>query len=154
MDKPDFVANFQMGGYCIKKIQLQNPFPVLPVENIERKIKFGYAIKESRFDESRNAMVGIADLSVQLVIEAPNDVEFLCEIELEGLFTGEDISAEEFDDMLNVNGNAALYSIARANIASITSLAFNDGKIMLPMVNFTKISFPDSDEAPAEPKDN
>lgn len=58
------------------------------------------------------------------------------EIVIEGIFSSSaDISEEEFMGLLNVNGGAALYSIARSKLEAISSLVYAEGKILLPMVN-------------------
>lgn len=55
---------------------------------------------------------------------------------IEGIFSSPtEIPDEEFMGLLNINGGAALYSIARAKIEAISSLTYAEGKILLPMVN-------------------
>lgn len=55
---------------------------------------------------------------------------------IEGAFSSPaEISDEDFMGLLNINGGAALYSIARAKIEAISSLTYAEGKILLPMVN-------------------
>ena len=62
----------------------------------------------------------------------PDTFEFV----IEGVFSShENISDDEFMDLLNINGGAALYSIARAKIETVSGLTYADGKILLPMVN-------------------
>ncbi len=58
------------------------------------------------------------------------------QIVIEGVFSSSsDIVDEEFMELLNVNGGAALYSIARSKLEAISSLVYAEGKILLPMVN-------------------
>ena len=55
---------------------------------------------------------------------------------IEGTFSSPStIPDQEFLMLLNVNGGAALYSIARAKVETISSLTYAEGKIVLPMVN-------------------
>lgn len=58
---------------------------------------------------------------------------------MEGLFSSEStIEDDKFLELLNVNGGAALYSIARAKIESISSLAYDKGKLLIPMINMVQ----------------
>ena len=58
-------------------------------------------------------------------------------IYIQGCFTDSaDISESSFREMLGLNGCAALYSIARAQIINLTSQAMNGGQLILPMINF------------------
>ena len=55
---------------------------------------------------------------------------------IEGLFK----VSPEYDDaafleLLNINGGAALYSIARSKIEVLSSMTYTEGKIVLPMIN-------------------
>lgn len=38
-------------------------------------------------------------------------------------------------DLLNVNGGAALFSIARSKLEVLSSLTYTEGKIVLPMID-------------------
>ena len=58
---------------------------------------------------------------------------------MEGEFSSPSaIEDEKFMELLNINGGAALYSIARAKIEAISSLIYSEGKILLPMINIIK----------------
>lgn len=58
------------------------------------------------------------------------------ELVIEGVFSSSEmLPDEEFLGLLNINGGAALYSVARAKIEAISSLVYADGKILLPMIN-------------------
>lgn len=55
---------------------------------------------------------------------------------LEALFRStEEMEKENFFEMLMINGSAALYSIARGKMESISASVFMEGKIELPFVN-------------------
>lgn len=57
-------------------------------------------------------------------------------IVIEGIFkTTAAIPDEKFMELLNVNGGAALFSIARSKIETLSSLTYSEGKIVLPMIN-------------------
>ena len=55
---------------------------------------------------------------------------------IEGVFkASNEITDEKFMELLNVNGGAALFSIARSKIEVLSSITYSEGKIVLPMIN-------------------
>ena len=57
-------------------------------------------------------------------------------MDIQGCFkASQETSKEEFNKMLSINGCAALFSIARSIIVSVTSQSLVQGSILLPMVN-------------------
>ena len=55
---------------------------------------------------------------------------------VKGLFkTSNEVSDEKFMELLNINGGAALFSIARSKIEVLSSLTYAEGKIVIPMIN-------------------
>ncbi|MBQ7809700.1 MAG: hypothetical protein IJ346_01875 [Clostridia bacterium] len=55
---------------------------------------------------------------------------------VEGVFSSDaSIEDDRFLELLNINGGAALYSIARAKIEAMSSLIYSEGKLLLPMIN-------------------
>ncbi len=57
-------------------------------------------------------------------------------IALEGSFwANKDMDDDRFLDLLNINGGAALYSIARSKLETISAVTYEEGKILLPMIN-------------------
>ena len=58
---------------------------------------------------------------------------------IRGAFQGAPaLSENAFNDMLTINGCAALYSIIRGTISIISTQLFSNGNIVLPLVNFVQ----------------
>ena len=69
----------------------------------------------------------------------------------QGVFkASNEITDEKFMELLNINGGAALFSIARSKIEVLSSLTYTEGKIILPMINiiqyFAERNAPNNDE--------
>lgn len=57
-------------------------------------------------------------------------------IVIEGIFKAtNEMSNEKFLELLNINGGAALFSIARSKIEMLSSMTYAEGKIVIPMIN-------------------
>ena len=50
------------------------------------------------------------------------------------------INKEDFIKLLSINGGAALYSVARSIIISISAQSVVSGSIILPMINVFKLN--------------
>lgn len=104
----------------------------------ENKREFGLDIKCSKPIIDDNCKLGklLMHINVAVLQESQELVSDTFDLVIEGVFSApKEISDEEFMGMLNINGGAALYSIARAKIEAISSLVYAEGKILLPMVN-------------------
>ena len=104
----------------------------------ENKKEFSLDIKCSEQTVGEDAKFGklLMQLNVSIMNENTELSPDTFELVVEGVFSSpSSISDDEFMGLLNVNGGAALYSIARAKIEAISSLIYAEGKILLPMVN-------------------
>ena len=104
----------------------------------ENKKEFSLDIKCSEPTVGEDAKFGklLMQLNVSIMSENTELSPDTFELVVEGVFSSpSSISDDEFMGLLNVNGGAALYSIARAKIEAISSLIYAEGKILLPMVN-------------------
>ena len=55
---------------------------------------------------------------------------------LEGVFKAStELDDDKFMELLNINGGAALFSIARSKIEVLSSITYSEGKVLLPMIN-------------------
>ena len=137
MDITQIKAQFQFRGNTIRSISLTNNFVTLNGhENLKRSMDTEYEIIE--IEELDNEIQGVLTLKVLARVTGNNDKKFEISILLEGFFVGENMDIENFTKMLVTNGSAALYSIARAQILSLSSQSLAGGEFILPMVNFFK----------------
>ena len=72
-------------------------------------------------------------------LEKNDNKKFEITLSLESFFTTSDLDKNNFKQMLLLNGNSTLYSIARSHILTISALSFDSGKIVLPMINFMEL---------------
>lgn len=102
------------------------------------KREFSLDIKYSKPTIGEDTKIGklLMKINVSVMQENAELAPDTFELVLEGIFSSPaTLSDDEFMGLLNVNGGAALYSIARAKIEAISSLTYAEGKILLPMVN-------------------
>lgn len=100
--------------------------------------KFGIDIKYSKPIVFENKKVGklLLQIDISLKSEEPDSNEDTIKFVIEGEFSSDkSIDDDKFMELLNINGGAALYSIARSKIESISSIVYSEGKVLLPMIN-------------------
>lgn len=100
--------------------------------------KFGIDIKYSKPIVFENKKVGklLLQIDISLKSEEPDSIEDTIKFVIEGEFSSDkSIDDDKFMELLNINGGAALYSIARSKIESISSIVYSEGKVLLPMIN-------------------
>ena len=104
----------------------------------ENKREFSLDIKYSKPIVNDDCKIGklLMHINVSILQENQELEPDTLDLVIEGAFSSPaEVSDEEFMGLLNINGGAALYSIARAKIEAISSLTYAEGKILLPMVN-------------------
>ncbi len=104
----------------------------------ENKREFSLDIKCSKPIMNDDCKIGklLMRINVAILQENQELMPDTFELVIEGVFSSPaETPDEEFMGLLNINGGAALYSIARAKIEAISSLTYTEGKILLPMVN-------------------
>ena len=127
------LATLQFIGSSIKQLEINNDFVSFPMDS---KKTFHVDYQEVDIARTEEKRQGIIQLNINVTIER-DEQKFSLNISIEGCFVTNDIMTDEaFQSMLAINGQAILYSIARANIISISSLTFVNGSIVLPMLNF------------------
>ena len=126
-------TGIRLVGTTIKTISVENN--IVDVER-EAKRSFGFNINEPVLEKSGNDI--FAQMAVDFEIEIEQSQTQNCKIELsiEGAFISEqETDEEEFEQLVAVNGAAAIIGIARGKIETITANIFNNGKIVIPFVN-------------------
>ena len=98
-------------------------------------VKSDYNIEPS-FENIDEGLFSQMAIDFEVEIEQAEDRNFKLELSLEGAFLSEKNTEEEdFKQLVIINGAAALISIARGKIESITSNIFDSGKVVIPFVN-------------------
>ncbi len=120
-------------GSTILELKINNN--IISLGNTETKeigLDYGIQAIEKTEDELRAKIIMKISVFIPCVEETKNEYTMV----IEGLFSVPvSVPEEEFIKLLSLNGAAALYSISRAKMESISAAVFNSGKIVLPMIN-------------------
>ncbi len=145
MNTKEIKSEFQFVGNSIYNLDLHNDFISIPDGDFSKEFDVSYDIESITEDE--NDIWGIINLYVDCVIKpnAETDTDELSEFNLKLILNGcfkdvKGISKEDFTKLLSINGCAALYSVARSIIISISAQSVVSGSIVLPMINVFKLN--------------
>ncbi len=135
------ISPFSLMGSSIQSLEIKNPFVFL-----HGKIKDSYEIEieHANIEHVKDHSLFFGTVSVSVIItvtetEVEQPQEGTISMILDGGFSAPDsLTREEFEELLKINGAAALYSIARSKIETITSAVFERGKLSLPVININK----------------
>ncbi|MDC7278778.1 hypothetical protein NXH64_04590 [Butyrivibrio fibrisolvens] len=133
MNLNEITAGIELLGNNINKLVIKNSL-VNFADAKEKKIDF--CINKPRFEKDDDGLMG--QIEIEFKIDLINSEEQKChmEIALEGAFVPSgDIDEEQFEQLVMVNGAAALVSIARGKIEAISGNVLNSGKIVIPFIN-------------------
>lgn len=111
---------------------------IRPSINEGASISFGFDIGYSKPMIVENKKYGRLRMITRVTIEYNDDNQTpdVIDLSMEGIFScSVTLEDEQFLNMLNINGAAALYSIMRAKIETISGMIYETGKIALPMIN-------------------
>ena len=133
MELNRIATGIKLVGTTIKEISVENN-----IVNIQKEANrsFGLNINEPSFENIDEGLFSQMAIDFEVEIEQTEDRNFKLELSLEGAFLSEKNTEEEdFKQLVIINGAAALISIARGKIESITSNIFDSGKVVIPFVN-------------------
>ena len=133
MELNRIATGIKLVGTTIKEISVENN-----IMNVQKEAKrsFGLNINEPSFENIDEGLFSQMAIDFEVEIEQAEDRNFKLELSLEGAFLSEKNTEEEdFKQLVIINGAAALISIARGKIESITSNIFDSGKVVIPFVN-------------------
>lgn len=131
-------ATFQLLGTRVIDCKIHNDFIYIDGSE-KKKIDISHSISSMGATED-DKKIGVLQLSLKLQIwEGKKKLKI--DLTIEGAFeTPRERSDENFAEMLEINGMAALYSVARSFVLSITAQSLIEGKVMMPMINFVEYS--------------
>jgi len=135
MDFNKITAELDFVGSSIHNVEIKAD--MIRISNSTKK-SFGLDIKCSKPLIKENEKFGklLMQVEVSLFKEDEELEPDSFKIVMEGVFkASNEIPDEKFMELLNVNGGAALFSIARSKIEVLSSLTYTEGKIVLPMIN-------------------
>ena len=131
-----YVSEFQIIGTSVKNLRIKNDFIVLENDNrIKRKFDLSHFVSPICEIEEGKILSGTVTLNVSIKI-SNNKKRYKLDMSIEGCFNAPaKIEKEAFSELLQINGLAALYSIARGIVQSVSSQTLVCGSVLLPMVN-------------------
>lgn len=130
-------ANLQMVGTRIVSLDMKNMFVFIENtnENINRKIDVSYNVDEPfAHPAGQGEYMCTVRLNVAIEIEQKGKKATI-NLVTEGAFVSDENDKDTLREMSSINGAAALYSIARGIIASITGQMCEGGAVLIPMLN-------------------
>lgn len=108
------------------------------IVDVERNAKrsFGLNINEPKMEKEDDTFFAQMTIDFEVEIEQSKGRKCTIELSLEGAFAStQDIGEEDFEQLVIMNGAAAIIGIARGKIETISANIFNNGKIVIPFVN-------------------
>ena len=108
------------------------------IVDVERKAKrsFGLNINEPKIEKEDDTFFAQMTIDFEIEIEQSKGQKCKIELSLEGVFIStQDAGEENFEQLVAINGAAAIIGIARGKIETISANIFNNGKIVIPFVN-------------------
>lgn len=143
METKKYEAAFQLLASSITQITMENTM-ICVSEMLDMDRKYSINLKKLSIEDHSEYKTAGIDVEVNAVLsekDVDNPKIFKISIVICGVFQADkNTSKEEFESKLRINGVAALYSISRGFITSLSSQALVDGKVMLPLVNFIEYS--------------
>lgn len=128
MELNRIATGIKLVGTTIKEISVENN-----IVNVQKEAKrsFGLNINEPSFENIDEGLFSQMAIDFEVEIEQAEDRNFKLELSLEGAFLSEkDTEEEDFKQLVIINGAAALISIARGKIESITSNILTAEKLL------------------------
>lgn len=142
MNTKEYEPSFQMVASSIYDVSIHNDFIDLD-DNQELDREFGLESTLNDIETHEDYKSAAMNLQVKAkVCEKKSDTPkiFSANITLHGVFI-DDVSTSDnaFKEKLEINGSAALYSIARGFLTNISAQTLVSGKVVLPLVNFMEM---------------
>lgn len=141
MNINEIEANLQLVGTRVSKLNIENDFVFFnPLdESVIKEIDVSYETSEPYYMEDAPDSVA-ENLMMFIRLNISNGTNTLhLELDIEGGFMLDCENEEMIKEMLPVNGVAAIYSIARGIVSSITSHICTKGTVLLPMINVIRL---------------
>ncbi|PKM74999.1 MAG: hypothetical protein CVU92_03670 [Firmicutes bacterium HGW-Firmicutes-17] len=139
MNIQNAIADLQLVGTSVRKINLKNSLTVFFDDDTVQK-RFDLKSHIGNVSKQESCFWGNVVLNLNVAIsdneDEGADPALSLEFEIEGAFTYQGDDESDFKELLEINGSATVYSIARSMVTTISSQSFNGDKIILPMLNF------------------
>lgn len=129
----DVAAGIEIIGTTVRILDVENR--IVDIEK-DAKRSFGLNINEPKFEKLDNCWLSQMVIDFEIEIEQGENQKCKINMSLEGAFTSDEgLSKNSFEELVCVNGAAAIIGVARGKIEAISANIFNNGKIVIPFVN-------------------
>lgn len=136
----NYLSDFQIIGSTIKSVKIKNDFLTLSNNSVKRKIDISHSVGNIDVIEDGKFFSGIIVLNIKVNV-SQNKNKYNLDMSIEGCFNAStEIGEENFKNMLELNGIASLYSIARGFVQSTSSQTLLAGSVLLPLINVIEYS--------------
>lgn len=143
MEASKALADIQLLGTKLHRLEFSNDFiTYYDSEDVKKVLDVSYKVIETYYDDEERIYVGTLNLYVDVDITCGEDEKMTMQMELQGGFASlptKEQAEEAFAKLLEINGTAALYSIARSIVLSLTSQSYAGEAVMLPMINVFRL---------------
>lgn len=146
--KSGYQSNFQLLGSHLTKLSISNSIASI-TSKMSYKIDLDSQTLNVKFNEVDKVFEG--DVVLHILVKGKDEQKqnFRVNMSIQGTFSadaklnsdisnedgGTKVSEEEFEYMLEMNGTASLYGIARGILTSVSSLCIYGSSVILPMIN-------------------
>ena len=140
MDSKNISSPFQLLQNNVLEFTFSNNETIcLDNEDVQRVCNTEYNIV--KVEKSNSSHLGAIELTIEAKrLIKKNNCGFSLKLCINGIFSAPlDMPEEIFCRMLELNGIAALYSIARGKISSLASLCYPSEPVIIPMINVNKL---------------
>ena len=138
MELNKIIADLDFVSATVHNIEMTNNSSEL-LESSKRSFSLDIKYNEPIVQDDKKYGGLLLEVNISVTHEDPEVSEDSIKLIMEGLFSSPStIDDDKFLELLNINGGAALYSIARAKIEAISGLVYNEGKLLLPMINMVQ----------------
>lgn len=137
----NYFSEFKIIGSTVKSIKIKNDFLSLNNNNdMKRTIDISHLVGNTELIDDGKTFFGTIILNIKVKISQKKK-KYDLDMSIEGCFKAPiEIGEDTFKDMLEVNGIASLYSIARGFVQSTSSQTLLSGSVLLPLINAIEYS--------------
>lgn len=138
MELNKIIADLDFVSATVHNIEMTNNLSEL-LESSKRSFSLDIKYNAPIIQDDKKYGGLLLEVNISVAHEDPEVSDDSIKLIMEGLFSSPStIDDDKFLELLNINGGAALYSIARAKIEAISGLVYNEGKLLLPMINMVQ----------------
>lgn len=145
MDTKEFESSFQFIGSHINSFSQSNDFLSITSDmDLIRAVDVEYSVSDVQ-EADDSDLFGVLTLFIKVNVKEKggkrSNKKYKGNLRITGFFKSDkELGVQNFAKMLEINGCASLFSIARSFFISISAQSMLDGQITLPLLNIVNMS--------------